>query len=282
MKNSKKLNENKINMVLFKAFTILITLLFSTAIFAQSLQATNIELQFSDGRQSVKGIENVNAVLRQVGVRTSVVDIPKQASNILQSSQNRVLTNDEISNLLNIFSLNRAQLLEQVELAGRVPEGIRGGYLSIKATNGGSYPNISDLQSFPEKSRAEAIKMFGKLHINMADNGMSIDETMTVISGGEFIWFFVLPDGVISKLIAPTVRMNSTDQGVRVSYPGTVIHAGYFPTKGVAVGIAHGPKEFTIRFEESSVKHSELLNTNPWIDFKADSPKLLESIKINK
>lgn len=280
MKNiatTNKIAESSFN-AFFKVVTAFILFLsFTLTVSAQSLQADRTELQFSDGRPPVKGMTNVNAILREVGVRSSLVEIPKQAADILKVTDKRALSEAEKEELLTIFRLDRAQLLEQVELAGRTPEGIRGGYLSIKATNGGAYPNISDLQGFPEKSRSEAIKMFGKLHVNMADDGMGIDETMTVISGGEFIWFFVLPDGVVTKLIAPSV--GSSDRAFRVSYPGMVIHAGYFPKKGVAVGIAHGPKEFTIRFKEPTMKHAELLNTNPWIDFNAGSPRLLESVK---
>lgn len=261
----------------FRITAVLLTVFFSLTIsFAQDQQSNGVKLQFSDGRPAVSGFENVNAVLSKVGVRTSLVEVPKQASAILGSAKDRALSENEKQQLLSLFNLSRAELLEQVRLAGRIPEGHRGGFLNIKATNGGTYPNISDLQSFSKKSRSEAIKMFGKLHINMSDDGMSIDETMTVISGGEFIWFFVLPDGVISKLTALTV--DPGDKAVRVSYPGMVIHAGYFPEKGVAVGFAHGPKEFTIRFNESMVAHFELLNTNPWIDFTQETPKLLESI----
>lgn len=261
----------------FRITAVLLTVFFSLTIsFAQDQQSNGVKLQFSDGSPAVSGFENVNAVLSKVGVRTSLVEVPKQASAILGSAKDRALSENEKQQLLSLFNLSRAELLEQVRLAGRIPEGHRGGFLNIKATNGGTYPNISDLQSFSKKSRSEAIKMFGKLHINMSDDGMSIDETMTVISGGEFIWFFVLPDGVISKLTALTV--DPGDKAVRVSYPGMVIHAGYFPEKGVAVGFAHGPKEFTIRFNESMVAHFELLNTNPWIDFTQETPKLLESI----
>ena len=261
----------------FRITAVVLTVFFSLTIsFAQDQQSNGVKLQFSDGRPAVSGFENVNAVLSKVGVRTSLVEVPKQASAILGSAKDRALSENEKQQLLSLFNLSRAELLEQVRLAGRIPEGHRGGFLNIKATNGGTYPNISDLQSFSKKSRSEAIKMFGKLHINMSDDGMSIDETMTVISGGEFIWFFVLPDGVISKLTALTV--DPGDKAVRVSYPGMVIHAGYFPEKGVAVGFAHGPKEFTIRFNESMVAHFELLNTNPWIDFTQETPKLLESI----
>ena len=53
------------------------------------------------------------------------------------------------------------------------------------------------------------------------------------------------------------------------------LHAGYMaPKRGLIVAFAHGPESFTIRFEESAVPHSELLNTNAWVDFIGDMPKV--------
>lgn len=91
-----------------------------------------VKLQFSDGRSNVSGMENVNAVLRSIGVRTSTVPIPQEAQPILKASQTRAISEDEQQQLISQFSLNRVQLLEQIRLAGRTPEVHRGGLLGTK------------------------------------------------------------------------------------------------------------------------------------------------------
>lgn len=81
-----------------------------------------VKLQFSDGRSDVTGVENVNAVLRSVGVRASTLPIPEEAGPILKASRTRAISEEEQSRLIAIFSLNRAELLEQIRLAGRTPK----------------------------------------------------------------------------------------------------------------------------------------------------------------
>ncbi|WP_342609158.1 hypothetical protein [Vibrio tritonius] len=220
-----------------------------------------VRMQFSDGRSDVVGIDNVNTVLRVVGVRASQVDIPKEAKSVLKAINGRTFTDEEKSQLLKIFSLNRAQLLDQVRLAGREPAYPRGGYLEIEAVDAGTYPNVNDLKTLSPSIRSMVNQRFGLLHVNTWDDGTGIDETMTVIAGGPFTWFFVLPDGVVSKVTAEVVE--PTGKAFRISYPGLVIHGGFMPEDGVAIGIAHGPKKFRIRYEEPSVPNARLLGTNP-------------------
>ena len=80
-----------------------------------------VKLQFSDGRSDVEGIDSVNAVLRSVGVRASTVSIPEEAKPILKASLIDAINEEDQNKLLSIFSLNRAELLEQIHLAGRTP-----------------------------------------------------------------------------------------------------------------------------------------------------------------
>lgn len=237
-----------------------------------------VTLKFSDGRSNVSGVENVNAVLRSVGVRASTVAIPEQAKPILKTSLIRAVNDDEQKKLISIFSLNRADLLEQIRLAGRTPEMHRGGYLSTKEGDAPSYPKVYDMKAMTPKMQTWALNRYGRLHVNSSDNGAGIDEVMTVVSGGPFTWMFVLPDGVLARL---TVQQISKDgPAVRLSYPGMGMHAGYMdPKQGLIVAYAHGPDNFTIRFDEPSVPNAHLLNTNPWVDFSGETPKLFDKVK---
>lgn len=236
-----------------------------------------VRMKFSDGRSDVVGIENINAVLSSIGVRASQADIPQEAKSVLGALQGRTFTDAEKAQLLKGFGLNRAQLLEQVRLAGRQPAAPRGGYLTIEAVDAGTYPNVSDLKTLVPAVRAQVLQRFGRLHVNTWEDGMGIDETMTVIAGGPFTWFFALPDGVVTRVTADAVGLN--DKAFRISYPGLSIHGGFMPENGIAVGTAHGPKKFVIRHEEPSVPNSHLLGTNPWIDYTGAMPRLKDKVE---
>lgn len=236
-----------------------------------------VKLQFSDGRSDVEGIHNVNHVLRSVGVRASTVAIPTEALPILEAAQSRPITEEEQLELINIFKLDRADLLEQVRLAGRVPEVHRGGYLATAEGGNPPYPKIYDMQAMTPEMRVWALNRYGRLHVNSSDNGSGIDEVMTVVTGGPFTWCYVLPDGVIARLTVEPVGIEGP--AVRLSYPGMGPHAGYMdPEKGLIVAYAHGPEKFVIRFEEPTAPYRELLNTNPWVDFSGDEPKLRDKV----
>jgi hypothetical protein len=100
---------------------------------------------------------------------------------------------------------------------------------------------------------------------------------MTVVSGGAFTWMYVLPDGVLARLTVHEISPEGP--AVRLSYPGVGMHAGYMePLQGIIVAYAHGPESFTIRFEEASVPHSALLNTNAWVDFSGEAPMLFDKV----
>ena len=236
-----------------------------------------VKLQFSDGRSDVEGIDSVNAVLRSVGVRASTVSIPEEAKPILKASLIDAINEEDQNKLLSIFSLNRAELLEQIHLAGRTPEVHRGGYLGTREGDTAPYPKVYDMKAMTSEMRTWALNRYGRLHVNTSDNGAGIDEVMTVVSGGAFTWMFVLSDGVLARLTVHEI--NPEGPAVRLSYPGFGMHAGYMdPHQGVIVAYAHGPESFTIRFDEPSVAHAELLDTNPWVDFSGEVPQLFSKV----
>lgn len=236
-----------------------------------------LTLSFSDHRPAVNGIDAVNKHLMQVGVRVSTVSLPSGAKPILKMSSKRAITQSEADELLSFFSLHRGQLLEQIALAGREPEAHRGGYLSTSEVGVAPYPKIYDMNAMDKKTKAYLQEKFGKLHVNSADNGVGIDEVMTIVSGGPWTWFFVLPNDVVAKLTLGYVGLDS--KAWRISYPGLVPHGGYLDAEyGLVVAYAHGPKNFVMRYEEPSVEGSRTLNSNPWIDFSNAAPKLLNEI----
>lgn len=230
-----------------------------------------VKIQFSDGRPDVTGIQDANNVLHTVGVRASTIEIPVEARPLLKAYKDRAITEGEEHQLISMFNLTRAELMEQIRLAGRTPV-IKGG--GEFTTEGGqsSYPKVYDMKAMPPDVQKFVLNKYGRLHVNTSDKGIGIDEVMTVIAGGPFTWMFLLTDGTLARLTVGFVGEN--DDAVRLSYPGIRMHAGYMDAKeGLVVAFAHGPDNFEIRYE-ADIKHAELLGDNPWVDFSGDMPEL--------
>ncbi|WP_239412566.1 hypothetical protein [Photobacterium sp. OFAV2-7] len=234
-----------------------------------------LTLSYSDGRTPTQGVEKVNDVLRAVGVRVSTLPLPEEARPILEASKERAITKEESEQLISLFSLHRGDLLDQIKKAGRVPEAHRGGFLSTSEVGVAPYPKVYDMKAMTPEVMHYLQDKFGKLHVNSSDDGVGIDEVMTIVSGGPWTWFFVLPDNVVGKLTLGHVP--SDGEAWRISYPGLVPHGGFLDAPyGLVVAYAHGPEHFVMRYEEPSVEGTETLGTNAWIDFSSDVPKLLE------
>ena len=244
--------------------------------FADMTQTTGeLMLSYSNGKPATTGVHNVNAVLSEVGVRVNTVSLPEAALPILKTSQSSAINSEEAARLLSAFSLHRGELLEVIEKAGRTPEAHRGGFLSTSEIGVPPYPKVYDMRAMSAEVKAQLQGKFGKLHVNSADNGVGIDEVMTIVSGGPWTWFFLLPDDVVGKLTLGHVGLDGP--GWRISYPGLGPHGGYLDAEyGLVVAYAHGPENFVMRYVEPSVMGAELLGTNPWIDLSGDTPKLLD------
>ena len=235
----------------------------------------SITLSYSDGRVATQGVEKINEALRPIGVRVSRFALPTSTLPILKVSNERALNSDEKTTILNTFSSHRGELLNQIKLAGREPEAHRGGFLSSSEVGAEPYPKVYDLQTMTPEIMSLANKKYGRLPVNSSDNGMGVDEFASVLSGGPWTWFFVLPDNVIVNLSFGVVGLDGN--GWHISYPGLGPHGGFLDARsGVSVAYAHGPKNFVMRYEEPSVKSAELLGTNAWIDFTGKIPKLLD------
>ena len=234
-----------------------------------------IKLSYSDGKPATVGLEGINEILSTIGVRVHKVPLPEEAKPILRVSQDRAINEEEAAQLLSIFSLHRGDLLEEIEKAGRKPEAHRGGFLSTSEEGVAPYPKVYDMKALTPDVMVYLQDKFGRLHVNSAENGMGIDEVMTIISGGPWTWFFLLPDNVTGKLTLGHVGLDGS--GWRISYPGLGPHAGFLdPEHGLVVAYAHGPQNFVMRYEEPSIEGAELLGKNPWIDFSGEVPKLLD------
>jgi len=266
----------KVTNLLASAMFVLAPVLLSANSYADKFETQGLlKLSYSDGRTVTTGLNNVNAVLTQVGVRVSKVALPKAASSILKTSQTRAINSEETKELISIFSLNRGELLDQITKAGRKPATHRGGFLSTSEIGVAPYPKVYDMKALTPEVAAYLQEKFGKLHVNSSENGSGIDEVMSVVSGGPWTWFFLLPNDVIGKLALGYVGLDGP--GWRISYPGIVPHGGYLDSEsGLIVAHAHGPKNFVMRYEDPSVEGAEVLGTNSWVDLSGETPRLLD------
>lgn len=266
----------KVTNLLVSTMFVLVPVLLSANSYADKFESQGLlKLSYSDGRTVTTGLNNVNAVLTQVGVRVSKVALPKAASSILKTSQTRAINSEETKELISIFSLNRGELLDQITKAGRKPATHRGGFLSTSEIGVAPYPKVYDMKALTPEVAAYLQEKFGKLHVNSSENGSGIDEVMSVVSGGPWTWFFLLPNDVIGKLALGYVGLDGP--GWRISYPGIVPHGGYLDSEsGLIVAHAHGPKNFVMRYEDPSVEGAEVLGTNSWVDLSGETPRLLD------
>jgi len=248
-----------------------------TKVVAQRAIKEDIKLSFSDGREDAIGIVDINAVLHSVGVRVNTVELPEKAKSILETSKTRALNKEEANNLIATFYLNRDALLNQIEKAGRKPAAKNGGSLTTGEDNMAPYPKVYDMKALSPDVTVFLQDKFGKLHVNSNDEGMGIDEVMTIVSGGPWTWFFVLPENVVGKLTLGHVEMDGL--GWRISYPGLGPHGGFFDAEyGLVVAFAHGPEKFVMRYKDPGVKLDKWMGKNPWIDYSDNTPKLLDVI----
>lgn len=239
-----------------------------------------LTLSYIDGRPSTIGVEAVNEVLCAVGVHAGRTPVPDEARPILEASRTRALSEDEQAELISLFSLHRSDLLAHVQLAGRTPETPDGGHLNTSEHGVAPYPKVYDMRTMDDAAKHFVQARFGRLHVNTTDDGVGIDEVMTVVSGGPMTWFYRLPDGVVVKLSVPAVEAG--DPGWRISYPGKRPHGAFLDAEhGLIVAYAHGPKKFVMRYEDPSAEGTESLGTNPWIDFGGDAPRMLDDVAVD-
>jgi len=239
------------------------------------LSSGEITLSYSNGKPDTTDLNDINTVLYSVGVHVSTLPLPEEALPLLKTSQARALNPNEVTELISIFSMDREDLLEQINIAGRTPTAPQGGFLTTSEDGVPPYPKVYDMKAMTPETMVYLQEKFGKLHVNSADSGMGIDEVMTIVSGGQWTWFFVLPDSTVGKLTLGSVTLDG--QAWRISYPGLVPHGGFLDAEyGLIVAYAHGPENFVMRYEEPSVNGSELLGTNSWIDYSGKTPKLLD------
>jgi hypothetical protein len=169
---------------------------------------------------------------------------------------------------MEVFSLSRQDVLEQARAAGREPVIPGGGSMSSGEAGVPPYPKVYDLKSMGPQDRLNARNKFARLHVNSTDDGVGVDEVITLVAGGPWTWYFLLKDNVVVEL--QMSRVESGGRGWRLSYPGLTPHGRHFHAEdGLCIAYITGPTVWTMRYEAHGLAGAEMLGKNPWIDFNA-------------
>jgi hypothetical protein len=172
--------------------------------------ADPIRLELDDGR-TVTGAESANAELAAFGTRVSPIDLTAAPGDVRALLARPKLGHDEAAVVRDAFLLSREQALEAIAAASRTPAVEGGGALETRnVADDVAYPQLYVVDPEVDYSR------FDVLHLNSADDGTTLDELVSVVSGGGFVLTQQLPDGRRSTL---TVHSEDTT-GWRVSYGG--------------------------------------------------------------
>lgn len=226
-------------------------------------------LRFSDGRANLSSLAAINRALAPVGVRLETVHLPVSGRPLLESSKSSPLTQAEQAQLLDIFALSREEIVALTRAAGREPVIAGGGSVRTSELGVPPYPKVYDLKSMSPSDRIAARDKFARLHVNSTDDGVGVDEVMTLVAGGPWTWYFLLESDVVVEL--QMSRVETSGPGWRLIYPGLLPHGGNFHAEdGLCVAYITGPEVWRMRYELRGAAGSHMLGKNPWIDFAAD------------
>ncbi|MDJ0947729.1 MAG: hypothetical protein QNJ94_02315 [Alphaproteobacteria bacterium] len=247
---------------------ILALTLFASTSYAQSQNEGGALLKFSDGRADLTDLSKINEVLMTVGVRLSRIDVPEEAVPLLEASVKAPLSDEQKERVLEMFSLSRQDVLEQVRVAGREPVIVGGGSMTSGEVDVPPYPKVYDLSSMTAQDRLYARNKFGRLHVNSTDDMVGVDEVMTLPAGGPWTWYFQVEDNVAVEL--QMARVEPGEQAWRLSYPGLTPHGAYFHSEvGLCIAYITGPETWTMRYQAPIASGADMLGENPFIDFDA-------------
>lgn len=168
---------------------------------------------------TVTGAAAANAALAAFGTRLWPIDLTTAPDDVRSLLRRPELTAAESALVRDTFLLSRARLLEVIAAAGRTPTVPGGGELStLDVANDVVYPQLYIIEPDVDYSR------FDCLHENTDDDGTSVDEVMSILSGRAVRLVQRLPDGTEATLHLSCVGDGA---GWLVSYGGHP-HIGSF------------------------------------------------------
>lgn len=208
---------------------------------------SGIELEFSDGKAALKGVENIgaiNAALSVVGAGVWPLDLSAAPDRLKVFIAQSVMTAAEIERLRSHFLLSRERLLETLDLAGRTPNVPGGGTLETKVANQDyGYPQIWTVHADTDYGR------FDRFHVNVAEDGTGVDEVLQMLSGDGVVVHLKVPDGGVL-----TLRLDcpGREQGWLITYDGGRPHIGSLSSASPGTKLvvqAFGPPVWSLSYD---------------------------------
>jgi len=177
-----------------------------------------LTLEFSDGRDVPSTLDGANAALRDVGAGVWPLDLSKVAKDVRALLAKTNLDEAEVAHVEKHFLLSMDRLLEITDAAGRKPQVPGGGSNETMVINHGySYPQLYVVEEGIDYSR------FDRFHINVAADGVGVDEVFQVLAGGPFVIHQRLDDG---ESMTITLNCPTPGHGWLGTYSGTRPHIG--------------------------------------------------------
>jgi hypothetical protein len=203
-----------------------------------------IRLEFSDGRQPVATLAEINKAFEEIGSRLWPLDLRAEPQDIRKLLNQPSLTKDDSDRLLNHFLLSRERLLEIITGAGREPHVPGGGALTtLVLPYNYKYPQLFVVEEGIDYSR------FDRFHVNIANNGTAVDEVAQILSGSGFVNHHRSPNG---KILSLYVDCPGENTGWTLTYDGGYPHIGSISgaqpgTKALVQVI--GPETWVMRYD---------------------------------
>lgn len=204
-----------------------------------------IRLEFSDNRAPLTTVASINTALSEIGTGVWPLDLSGIPGDVQQHLMQPTLTDVEAERLRTYFLLPRQRLLEIIAAAGREPHVANGGALTTSVANHDyAYPQLWVVTSEVDYTR------FDRFHVNIADDGIGVDEVLQVLTGGGVVIRTRQPSGVTL-----TLRLDcpSADCGWLVTYDGGKPHMGSLSSARLGTKVmvqAIGPARWSLRYIE--------------------------------
>jgi hypothetical protein len=203
-----------------------------------------IRLEFSDDRQPLTAVPEINKALAEIGSRIGPLDLGNEPDEIRKLLKQPTLTKEESDRLLNHFLLSRDRLLKVITGAGREPHVPGGGALTtLMLPYNYKYPQLFVVEEGIDYSR------FDRFHVNIAKDGTAVDEVAQILSGSGFVNHHRSPNGEILSLY---VDCPGEEAGWILTYDGGYPHIGSISgaqpgTKALVQVI--GPETWEMRYD---------------------------------
>jgi hypothetical protein len=157
--------------------------------------ASGIRLEIEGTASVWTDLPTIQAQLHEIGIGVwplPLGDLPDDLARLLSLPTQ---SEAETARLRDHFLLPRERLLELIAASGRTPNVPGGGAMETMVANQGyGYPQLWVVQGDVDYAR------FDRLHVNVADGGVGVDEVLQMISGEGVVVRSEQADGAVYRL----------------------------------------------------------------------------------